>query len=153
MKAEILSIGTELLMGELSETNISWIASRLPPLGIDLQWASIVGDRLEQLTEALARGLQRSDLIITTGGLGPTQDDLTREGIASVLGETPVIQDNIIRDLEQYFQARGQTMPSHNIKQAYLIPSAQFLLNDSGTAPGWWVERDHSVIYRCPAHN
>jgi nicotinamide-nucleotide amidase len=72
-------------MGELSDTNAAWIASRLPALGIELQWVTLIGDSLEQLTDAFTRGLQRSDLIVTTGGLGPTQDDLTREGIANAL--------------------------------------------------------------------
>ncbi len=72
MKAEIFSIGTELLMGELTDTNASWIASRLPPLGIQLQWMSIIGDSQDMLSEAFQRGLQRSDIIFTTGGLGPT---------------------------------------------------------------------------------
>ena len=81
MKAEIFSIGTELLMGELTDTNSAWMAARLPALGIELQWVSIIGDNLAMLTEGFVRALQRADLICTTGGLGPTQDDLTREAI------------------------------------------------------------------------
>ena len=95
MKAEIFSIGTELLMGELTDTNASWMASRLPPLGIQLQWMSIIGDSLDMLSEAFQRGLQRSDIIFTTGGLGPTQDDLTREAVAKALGETPAVQEEV----------------------------------------------------------
>ena len=86
LKAEIISIGTELLMGELTDTNAAWIATRLPALGIQLRWVSIVGDNLDMLSEAFSRGLERSDIIFTTGGLGPTQDDLTREGVAAALG-------------------------------------------------------------------
>lgn len=133
MKAEILSIGTELLMGELTDTNASWIAARLPALGIQLQWVSIIGDDLGMLAEACSRGWQRSDLILTTGGLGPTQDDLTREAIAKALGETPTVQEQVVKELERYFQDRGITMPTHNIKQAYLIPSARFI--PTATAP------------------
>jgi nicotinamide-nucleotide amidase len=150
LKAEIFSIGTELLMGELTDTNASWIAARLPPLGIQLQWVSIIGDDLGMLTEALSRGLQRSDLLITTGGLGPTQDDLTREAVAGALGETPVVQEEVVRALEEYFQSRGTVMPSHNVKQALLIPSAQFIPNRNGTAPGWWAERDGRFIVCMP---
>ena len=150
MKAEILSIGTELLMGELTDTNASWIASRLPALGIQLQWVSIIGDDLGMLAEACSRGWQRSDLILTTGGLGPTQDDLTREAIAKALGETPTVQEQVVKELERYFQDRGITMPTHNIKQAYLIPSARFIPNRNGTAPGWWVERDGKIIIAMP---
>ena len=150
MKAEIFSIGTELLMGELTDTNAAWIAGRLPPLGIQLQWMSIIGDSQDMLSEAFQRGLQRSDIIFTTGGLGPTQDDLTREAVAQALGETPTVQDEVVRGLEKYFQGRGMTMPSHNIKQAHLIPSAQFVRNRNGTAPGWWVEKQGKFIVCMP---
>ena len=150
MKAEIFSIGTELLMGELTDTNAAWIATRLPALGIQLRWVSIVGDNLDMLSEAFSRGLERSDIIFTTGGLGPTQDDLTREGVAAALGETPTVQEEAVRHLEQLFQDRGTTMPSHNIKQAHLIPSAQFIPNRNGTAPGWWAERNGSIIVSMP---
>ena len=150
MKAEIFSIGTELLMGELTDTNAAWIAGRLPPLGIQLQWVSIIGDNLENLSEAFSRGLQRSDIVITTGGLGPTQDDLTREGVAMALGETPTVQEDALTELQQYFQTRGTSMPSHNIKQAHLIPSSQFIPNPHGTAPGWWTERNGKMIICMP---
>ena len=105
-------------MGELADTNSAWIASRLPALGIQVQWMSIIGDDLHMLTEAFARGLQRSDMIFSSGGLGPTQDDLTREAIAGAFGETPVVQRDEVAALERYFQNRGQTMPPHNVKQA-----------------------------------
>ena len=136
MKASIFSIGTELLMGELVDTNSSWIASRLPALGIQLQSISIIGDNLDMLAEAFRNGLEKSDIVFTTGGLGPTQDDLTREGIAKALGETPTVQKEVVEDLEKYFAGRGMSMPPHNIKQAHLIPSAQFIPNRNGTAPG-----------------
>lgn len=150
MKGEILSVGTELLMGELTDTNGSWVAGRLPALGIELQYISIIGDNLDMLAEAFTRGLQRSDIIFTTGGLGPTQDDLTREGVAKAMGETPVVQQEVVRDLERYFQGRGMTMPATNIKQAYLIPSARFIPNPNGTAPGWWTQRDGKIIINMP---
>ena len=141
MKAEIVSIGTELLMGELTDTNASWIAGRLPPLGIQLQWVSIVGDDLPMLTEAFRRGMERSDIIFTTGGLGPTQDDLTREAVAAALSEAPVVQEAELENLRQWFRNRGQDMPAHNVKQAHLVPSASFITNRNGTAPGWWAEK------------
>ena len=150
MKAEIMGIGTELLMGELTDTNSAWIAGRLPALGIELQWVSIIGDDLLRLTEAFKQGMERSDIIFTTGGLGPTQDDLTREAIAAAFGETPVIQQEVVDDLERYFAARGGPMPQHNIKQANLIPSARFVPNPNGTAPGWWAERDGKIVICMP---
>src|SRR5438477_539509 len=91
VKAEIFSIGTELLMGELTDTNSAWMAARLPALGIELQGVSIIGDSLAMLTAGFARVLQCADLVLTTGGLGPTQDDLTREAIAAALQETPYL--------------------------------------------------------------
>ncbi len=150
MKGEIISVGTELLMGELVDSNGSWIAARLPALGIELQYLSIIGDNLDMLADGFSRGLQRSDIIFTTGGLGPTQDDLTREGVAKAMGETPVVQQEVVRDLERYFQGRGMAMPATNIKQAYLIPSARFIPNPNGTAPGWWTQRDGKIIVNMP---
>ena len=150
MNAEIISVGTELLMGELTDTNASWIAGRLPPLGIQLQWVSIVGDDLPKLTEAFRSGLERSDIIFTTGGLGPTQDDLTREAVAAALDESPTVQEAELENLRQWFRNRGQDMPTHNVKQAHLIPSAQFITNRNGTAPGWWAEKDGKHIIIMP---
>src|SRR6266849_6790502 len=118
VKAEIFSIGTELLLGELTDTNSAWQAARLPALGIELQWISIIGDSLTMLTEGFTRALQRADVILTTGGLGPTQDDLTREAIAAALQETPTVQEEALKELERYFQQRGRSMPAPNIKQA-----------------------------------
>ena len=137
-------------MGELTDTNAPWIAGQLPPLGIQLQWVTVVGDNLAMLAGAFQLGLQRSDVIFTTGGLGPTQDDLTREAIAKALGETPTVQEEVVQNLERYFQGRGMTMPAPNIKQAHLIPSAQFISNRNGTAPGWWVETGGNLIISMP---
>ena len=150
MKAEIISIGTELLMGELTDSNAAWMAGRLPTLGIQLQWVTIMGDDLAMLTEGFRQGIQRSDVIFTTGGLGPTQDDLTREAVAAAFDETPVVQQEVVDRLSAYFQARGTPMPSHNVKQALLIPSARFLPNNNGTAPGWWAEKDGAIIVTMP---
>lgn len=150
MKAEIFAVGTELLMGELTDTNSAWLAARLPALGIELQQAAMIGDHLAMLTAALSQALQRADLIVTTGGLGPTQDDLTREAIAAALQETPTVQPEMLQDIAHYFQQRGRDMPGPNIKQAHLIPSAQFLRNPYGSAPGWWAERSGKIIVAMP---
>ena len=150
MKAEIMGIGTELLMGELNDTNAGWIAGRLPALGITLRWVTLVGDDLGQLAGAFRQGLERSDIVFTTGGLGPTQDDLTREAVAAALGESPAVDAGQLSELRGYFRARGQDMPSRNVKQAWLIPSAEFIPNRNGTAPGWWAERGGKVIVCMP---
>ena len=150
MKADILSIGHELLMGELTDSNAAWIATRLPRLGISLNQISIVGDDINRLVETLSLALSRSDIIITTGGLGPTQDDLTREAVAAVFQEIPKVQPEIVEQLERYFESRGQVMPQTNIKQAQLIPSAHFIPNKYGTAPGWWSEKNDKIIINLP---
>jgi nicotinamide-nucleotide amidase len=150
VKAEIFAIGTELLMGELTDTNSTWLAARLPALGIALQRVSILGDNLAMLTAAISRALHRADLIVTTGGLGPTQDDLTREAIAAALQETPTVHAETLQEIARYFQQRGRDMPAPNIKQAHSIPSVQVLRNPYGSAPGWWAEKHGKLIVAMP---
>ena len=150
MHAEILSIGTELLMGELVDTNSSYLASELAKLGIEVRWVTKVGDDPERLFEAIERGLGRSDVTLTSGGLGPTSDDLTRETIARVCGEEMAVQDDLLEHLKGLFAGRGFPMPETNVKQATLIPSAVAIDNPMGTAPGWWVEREGRVIVAMP---
>jgi len=140
MKAEILSIGTELLLGTITDTNASWLAQRLADLGIDLFYVSQVGDNLGRLAESLRRAISRSDIVITTGGVGPTEDDLTREAISAVLGEQMAVQPEVEAQLRAFFERRGVQMPERNVKQATLIPSARALSNPIGTAPGWWTQ-------------
>jgi nicotinamide-nucleotide amidase len=150
MKAEIISIGTEILLGEIVDTNAHFIASQLPELGIDLYYSSQVGDNLQRLTEVIGRAYSRSDLTICTGGLGPTQDDLTREAVAAVVGEEPYVDQEAADRLRRFFVSRGVTMPESNIKQAWLISSARAIPNPHGTAPGWWVEKEGRVIVCMP---
>ena len=149
-QAEIISIGTELLRGEITDTNASYLASQLPFLGIRLHQIITAGDDKEQLCQVLRQALKRSMLIITSGGLGPTEDDLTRDCIATVLGEEPFIDAELEKQLRALFARMGRDMPPHNIKQAWLIPSAQTLPNQQGTAPGWWVEKDGTTIAALP---
>ena len=150
MHAEILSIGTELLMGELVDTNSSFLASELAKLGIEVRWVTKVGDDPERLSEAIERAFKRSNVTLTSGGLGPTSDDLTRETIARVCGEEMTVQDDLLEHLKGLFANRGFPMPETNVKQATLIPSAEAIANPMGTAPGWWVEREGSVIVAMP---
>ncbi len=150
MRAELLSIGTELLLGEIVDTNSAYLAGRLAALGIDLLYCSTVGDNLARATGAIERALGRSDLLVTTGGLGPTEDDLTREAIAAALGEEPRVDATLDADLRAWFAGRGVTMPERNRKQAWLIPSARALANPLGTAPGWSVEKDGRRIVAMP---
>jgi len=150
MRAEILSIGTELLLGQIVDTNANYLAQQLPALGVDLYYVSQIGDNLQRLSAAFKQALDRSDLIITSGGLGPTEDDLTREAIADVFQEHLEVQPHLEAELRGFFQRRGRTMPERNVKQASLIPSANYLPNPVGTAPGWWVERDGKIIASMP---
>jgi nicotinamide-nucleotide amidase len=150
MRAEILSIGTELLLGQIVDTNANFLAQQLPALGLDLYYVSQIGDNLQRLADAFERGLERSDVIITSGGLGPTEDDLTREAIAEVMGERLEVQPHLEEELRAFFVRRGRTMPQRNVKQATTIPSGTYLPNPVGTAPGWWVERNGKVIVSMP---
>ena len=150
MRAEIISVGTELLLGEITDTNARFLASQLPGLGIDLYWISQVGDNQVRLVEVLKRAWQRSDLILITGGLGPTEDDLTREAVAEMLGEKLKFVPTLERELEEFFARLGIEMPPTNIKQATLIPSAEVIHNTNGTAPGWWVEKDKRILIAMP---
>lgn len=150
MKAEILAIGTEILFGQIVDTNSAWIAQHLPALGIDLYYISTAGDNQARLVETLRRAWERSDLIITTGGLGPTEDDLTREAIAELLGEQMVVQPDLEAALRERFRRRGTPMPERNLKQATLIPSATAIPNPRGSAPGWWVEKEGRIIASMP---
>ncbi len=150
MKAEILSIGTELLLGEIVDTNTPFLANQLSLLGIDLFFTSAVGDNPGRLSGALRQAWERSDVIITTGGLGPTQDDITRETIAGLFKEEPAVDPALKQSIVDYFAQRGIEMPASNIKQAVLVPSAAAIPNSRGTAPGWWVERDGRIIVAMP---
>lgn len=150
VKAEIIAIGTEILLGEIIDTNSAHIAQQLPELGIDLYYKSVVGDNRGRVMETFQRAWDRSDLIITTGGLGPTDDDMTREGIAELLGEEPFVDPALEEHLRGFFASRGYPMPESNIKQAWLLPSARAIDNPRGTAPGWWVERDGKIIVSMP---
>jgi nicotinamide-nucleotide amidase len=150
MRAEIISIGTEILLGDILDTNAQHIASRLPGLGIDLHWVTQVGDNLGRLEEALRRAWDRSDLILATGGLGPTEDDLTREAIAAILDEPLSVDGDLEAQLRAFFANRGIAMPERNVKQANLIPSCRPIPNPRGTAPGWWVERDGRILVAMP---
>ena len=150
MKAEIVSIGTEILLGEITDTNASYLASQLPALGIDLYWVSQVGDNQARLVEVLKRAWQRSELILTSGGLGPTGDDLTREAIAEMLGEKMEVAPSLEQALRGRFGRQGTEMPLSNLKQATLIPSARAIPNANGTAPGWFVEKDGRILVAMP---
>jgi nicotinamide-nucleotide amidase len=150
MKAEIVAVGTELLLGEILDTNSQYLAQQLTGVGIDLFYVTHVGDNLGRLSETVRRALGRSDVVIMTGGLGPTEDDLTREAIADALGETMQVKPELEAHLRGWYANRNRPMPAMNIKQATLIPSATAIDNPIGTAPGWWVEHEGKKIACMP---
>jgi nicotinamide-nucleotide amidase len=150
MRAEIVSVGTELLLGQITDTNATFLAQSLADLGIDLFFVSQVGDNRVRLVDTLRRGWERSDLVITTGGVGPTEDDLTREAIADLVGETPQVDEATVAMIRAFFRNRNTEMPERNRKQAWLIPSAQALPNPVGTAPGWFVQREGKILVAMP---
>ncbi len=150
MRAEIISCGTELLLGQITDTNATYLAQHLAALGIDLYYVSQVGDNLERIVETLQRAWQRSDVIVMTGGLGPTEDDLTRESISALLGETMQVDPELEATLRARFIHASMPLLERNLKQATLIPSAQSLANALGSAPGWWVEKDAHLIVAMP---
>ncbi len=136
MTSEIICVGTELLTGDTVNTNASYVSKRLMELGAGPVWQSVVGDNRERLTEAVGTALRRSDVIILTGGLGPTEDDLTKETAASLL-RLPLYEDKASMDaIASFFAATGREMPEINRKQALIPLGAVVLENDIGTAPG-----------------
>lgn len=144
MKAEIISVGTELLLGQVINTDASYVARALSELGIDMMFSCTVGDNNGRLKEALTRALERSDLVITTGGLGPTEDDLTKETIAECAGAPLVLHEESMERLKEHFN--GRHMGQNQIKQAMLPQGATVLPNDRGTAPGCAVETKEGKI-------
>ncbi len=148
--AEILTIGTELLLGEIVDTNTQALARILRDAGVDLYWTSTVGDNQARIAAAVQLALGRSQLLLCTGGLGPTVDDVTREGIAQALGVELEFREDLLLKLEERF-ARFKRKPSENNKrQAYLPAGARPLENAVGTAPGFLIEQGEQVIISMP---
>lgn len=151
LTAELLSIGTELTVGETRDTNAGELAGRLTAAGVRVGRITALPDDLVAVTEAFATGLGRADLVVSTGGLGPTPDDLTREAIAAACGETVVVDPDLEAWLRDLWRRREMPFPETNLKQAWRIPSCEPLPNPNGTAPGWFVDRpDGRVIVALP---
>ncbi|HEY5628870.1 MAG TPA: molybdopterin-binding protein [Candidatus Limnocylindrales bacterium] len=144
--AHLLAVGSELTTGETRDTNGGELAASLASLGVEVQRISALPDRLDLVVAAFRDAFEAVDLVVTTGGLGPTPDDLTREAVAEAVGETPAIDPALERWLRGLFERRGMALAAVNLKQAWLIPSATALPNANGTAPGWWVDRPDGRI-------
>jgi nicotinamide-nucleotide amidase len=150
MKAEVLAIGTELLLGQIVDTNSSWIGEQLALAGIDCHRQVKVGDNPARMVEAIREGLDRADALIVCGGLGPTQDDVTREAIAEVMGVPLMRDDVVVERIRTMFAARGRDMPANNLRQADIPVGASTIPQQPGTAPGLICPVGDRVIYAMP---
>lgn len=149
--AVLLAIGSELTVGETRDTNSGDLARTLAREGVDVLWTSALPDRRATVEDALRSALAAAAMVVTTGGLGPTPDDLTREAIAAVCGEHPAVDADLEKWLRRLFERRGLPLAPSNLKQAWVLPSGTTIPNDRGTAPGWWVDRpDGRVIVALP---
>lgn len=150
MIVELISVGTELLLGNIVNTNAAYLAEQCAALGLSCYYQSVVGDNAERLLGSMQTALDRSDIVILTGGLGPTTDDLTKETAAKAMGMPLVMDPHSLERIEAYFAGRGIEMTGNNIKQALVPEGALVLDNDNGTAPGLILEKDGKRMILLP---
>ncbi|ASS75566.1 competence/damage-inducible protein A [Tumebacillus algifaecis] len=147
MRAEILAVGTELLMGQIANTNAQYLSQRLAEIGVGVYHHTVVGDNFDRAKQALQTAIDRgANVVILTGGLGPTEDDLTREVVASFVGRSLNLSNEIVEYIRSFYTYRGLEMPENNTKQAMVIDGAEVLHNPRGTAPGMYLEQ-HGVHF------
>lgn len=151
MVAELISVGTEILLGEILNTDAKFLATELSELGIDVYHQVVVGDNENRLSEAVKQALERSDIVIASGGLGPTPDDITKEVIADVLDEKLVLHEDSLKRMEDYFARINRVMVKSNIKQAMMPENNSIVLpNSCGTAPGCIIEKNGKIVIILP---
>lgn len=150
MNCEIICVGTELLLGDILNTNAQYLARELAALGIGVHHQQVVGDNPQRMRECMLRALNESDMIILSGGLGPTADDLTKEICCEVMGEKLVLDEDILEGIRSYFVSRGRQMADNNKKQAYVPENGIVFRNRNGTAPGCGIEKDGKLAIMLP---
>lgn len=150
MNCEIICVGTELLLGDIVNTNAQYLAQKLSLAGVDVYHQIVVGDNLERLVDAINTASKRADIIITTGGLGPTDDDITRYGIAKALGVEVVLDEPSLKKIKEIFMRSGRPMPSINERQAYIPAGSRAIENNNGTAPGIIGEYGNKIYIALP---
>ena len=150
MKTAILSVGTEILFGQIVNTNTVYLSQQMNMLGFDVMYHYTVGDNPKRVEETIDLAFQDCDLILTTGGLGPTQDDLTKEVACKALDDTLVMMDDVLEEITKYFKTLGRKMTENNKKQAIMPSRATVFHNDAGTAPGFALEKDGKYIICMP---
>ena len=147
---EIITIGSELLLGQIMDTNTAYLAQELGRIGVTTRFRTSVGDRLEEISQVIRSGVERCDMVMTTGGLGPTLDDLTREAVARVAGVDLEFKQDLMVLIEEFFQRAGYKMPENNRKQAYVPTGSQVVLNPVGTAPCFIAEAEGKPVICLP---
>jgi len=150
LTAEIIAIGSELLAPDRSDTNSLWLTEKLNQIGIEVKLKTIVGDDDARLEEAIKDAVRRSRVVITTGGLGPTEDDITRKVAARALGRRLLLDEDVLAWIRDRFQSFGRPMPERNSRQAMVIDGAEVLANPNGTAPGLFLEHDKTSVVLLP---
>src|SRR5206468_2538127 len=150
LSAEIIAIGSELLAPNRTDTNSLWLTDKLNRIGIDVKLKTIVGDDDARLEELIRDAVKRSRVVITTGGLGPTEDDITRKVVARALGRRLALDENVLAEIRARFQSFGVNMPERNSRQAMVIDGAAVLPNPNGTAPGLYLEDQDCAIALLP---
>ena len=150
MNAEIVAIGSELLLGQIVDSNSAFIGRRLAENGVNLFYKTVVGDNRERMEAIISGALERADVVITTGGIGPTEDDLTREVVAAVTGRKVVAHQDSLRELEERFRRRGFILTKNNERQATIPEGARVIKNPNGTAPAFAVEDPRGVVICLP---
>lgn len=150
MKAEIIAIGTEILLGDIVNTNAQYLSKQLADNGIDVYHQSVIGDNEERVLEAFKEGFKRADIIITTGGLGPTKDDLTKEMASKYFNRELILDEESLKYIESYFKKNGRELKGGNKKQAYFPKGSIVLPNPNGTAPGAIIEEENKIMIILP---
>lgn len=150
MNAEVLAVGTELLLGDIVNTNAQFIAQGLAELGINVFYHTVVGDNPERMKNAMHSAFERADIIITTGGLGPTEDDITKEIGAGYFGRKLILDEKALNGIEKFFSKMGREMTENNRKQAMVPEGSAVMYNDNGTAPGIMIEDQDKILIMMP---
>lgn len=150
MIVEVVAVGTELLLGQIVNSNAAFIGAMLADHGVDAHYQQVVGDNLERVANSISTAIDRSDAVIITGGIGPTRDDLTREGLCAATGRKMVFDETYADRLREWWRQRGREMPESNLKQAEHPEGAELLVNPKGTAPGLMLDHEDTLIFCVP---
>jgi competence/damage-inducible protein CinA C-terminal domain len=150
VNAEIIAVGSELLSPQRVDTNSLWLTGQLNVLGVEVVMKTVVGDDRDRLAATIRAAIQRSEIVVLTGGLGPTEDDVTRDAASAALGLPLELRQDVLDRIEERFRRMGRTMAEINRRQAYVLSGAEVLPNPNGTAPGQWVDREGRIIVLLP---